>query len=121
MYDCDCPYCNKTNTFFEVDNCINKYVPRMCEYCGKIFYNLQRSFFDPFYDNMNVEIQTQEWMDEKIKEKQVQEVGDMKNEAGEIIAYIYTPLFDIYEKNGGKEHAEKVIKKMFNLKKENNE
>jgi hypothetical protein len=118
MYDCDCPYCNETNTFFEVDGCINKYVPRMCEHCGKIFYNLQRSFFDPFYDNMNVEVQRKEWMDGKIEENQVQEVGAMRNEDGVVIAHIYTPLFDIYEKNGGREHAEKVIKKMFNLRKE---
>ncbi len=83
----------------------------------KVFLdNLQRSWFDPFYDNMNVEIQKQEWMDEKIKEKQVQDVGNMKNEAGEIVAHIYAPLFDIYEKNGGREHVEKVVKRMFNLK-----
>jgi hypothetical protein len=114
MYDCECPYCKKINTFFEVDGCINQYVPRMCEFCGKIFYNLQRSWFDPFYDNMNVEIRKQEWIDKQVKSKEIENVGDMKNENGEIIAHIYRPLFDIYEEFGGREHAEEVIKKMFN-------
>jgi len=119
MYDCDCPYCNKTNTFFEVDGCINKYVPVVCEYCKKIFYYLQRSFFDPFYDNTNVEIRKREWVEKMESKGKLKDVGCMRSGKGEVVAYIYMPTFDIYEKSGGKKHAEKIIKKMFNLKEAN--
>lgn len=116
MYDCDCPYCKKTNTFWEVDGCINKYVPRVCEHCGKTFYNLQRSWFDPYYDNTDVEIRKQEWMDKKIKDKQVMEWGSMKDKEGKVVAHIYNPLWDIYEEFGGEKKVLAEVKKMFNFR-----
>jgi len=113
MYDCDCPYCGETNIFFEVDGAINRYIPRTCEHCEKIFYNLQRSWFDPYYDNTNVEIRKQEWIDRKVEKGKLEECGSMKNENGDIVAHIYRPLWDIYEKYGGKKKVLKVVKKMF--------
>lgn len=116
MYDCDCPYCKLTNTFWEVDGAINMYVAHKCTGCGKVFYNLQRSWFDPFYDNYNVEIRKQEWIDKAEKEKRVEKCGEQRKGKW-VIFYFYRPLFDIYEKWGGKQQALKVIKEIYKLNK----
>jgi hypothetical protein len=113
MYDCDCPYCKEVNTFFEVDGAINRYIPRICENCGKIFYYLQRSWFDPYYDNTNVEIRKQEWVNKKIKDGKLEECGSMKNKDGKIVAHIYKPLWDIYRKFGGEAKVLKQVKKIY--------
>ena len=117
MYGCDCPYCKHNNNFWEVGGCTNKYVPVVCEKCKKIFYFLQRSWFDPYYDNTDVEIRKKEWVEKKHKNKELEVFGSLKNKDGEFIANIYNPTWDLYEKFGGKEKVLERLKaerSMFN-------
>ena len=114
MYELTCPCCEKSGTYWEPEGMINCYVPLVCEHCDKIFYILHRSWFDPYYDNSNVEIRTIEWTQRK--RKQLKKAG--KFDDGKHKADIYYPKWDIYKKVGGRKQATKVVKELLNTRDE---
>lgn len=66
MYELTCPYCFKDGIYWEVEGHFGRFVPYDCEHCKKTFWVFHRSFFDPTYDNFNVEIKTQQQIDEMV-------------------------------------------------------
>lgn len=111
MYEITCPYCKHDNSLWEVDGGVNKYIPHFCEECEGIFWIMQRSWFDPYYDNTNVEIRNKKWVEGNLKRLEI--AGDMKNEEGEIVAHIYRPKWDLYEAHGGQEKVRKEIEELW--------
>lgn len=72
MYELTCPYCGYAGLYWEVEGHFNQYVSYLCGEseegvgCGKKFHVLHRSWFDPTYDNHDVEVRTDEWIQEQV-------------------------------------------------------
>jgi len=61
MYEVTCPHCKKDNHCWENDACpYGSFFPVGCEHCQKEFYIERRSWFDPTYDNLDVNVKTEE-------------------------------------------------------------
>jgi hypothetical protein len=76
MYEITCPYCGFDNHCWEVEKAHGLYVPHLCDKCKKIWYLFQRSWFDLTYDNNNVEVHQQAWVDKLVKANKLIKVGD---------------------------------------------
>jgi transposase-like protein len=66
MYELTCPYCGKIDLYFEIEGHFNRWIGYNCEHCGKKFFVLHRSFFDLTYDTTDVQVKTQEQIDEMV-------------------------------------------------------
>ena len=66
MYELTCPYCEKSDFYMEIEGHFQCWIPYDCEHCAKVFYVLHRSFFDPSYDNSDVQVKTQEQIDQMV-------------------------------------------------------
>jgi hypothetical protein len=108
MYDITCPYCGHENFPWEVEGGINKYMPHICEGCSKFYYIFQRSWFDPVYDNHNVEVRRRGWLIEMKRKEKVEVIG--RYDDGKRKADIYAPLWDIYEDFGGEKEVAELLR-----------
>lgn len=82
MYDVECPNCHKNVITFEVDGPTNVYYPHLCEECHEIYYILQRSWSDPTYDNLDVEVRTSKWIERTHKKIKPFPIGKCTFEDG---------------------------------------
>ncbi len=67
MYEITCPHCQKESTYMETEGHFGSYIPYNCDHCDKKFYILHRSWFDPTYDNHNVDVKTQEELEKMVQ------------------------------------------------------
>lgn len=61
MYEITCPHCKKNTHCWENEDCpFGSFFPVECEHCKEEFYIERRSWFDPTYDNLDVNVKTEE-------------------------------------------------------------